>query len=202
MSFTAHLLSIMSAAQKLTKPSQDQLELTVAQALYDLEVSVADLKKDLRPLQISAAREVEVGGGKKAIVIFVPVPLLKSFHKIQQRLTRELEKKFSDRHVVFIAQRRILKKPGRRSRTVQKRPRSRTLTSVHEKILEDLVFPTEIVGKRTRCLVDGRKIQKVFLDQKDSANLDYKLDSFSSVYNKLTGKNVTFQFEVKAGEGL
>ena len=77
------------------------------------------------------------------------------------RLTRELEKKFSDRHVVFVAQRRMLRKPTRTSRVVQKRPRSRTLTSVHEKILEDLVFPTEIVGKRTRVAVDGSKLLKV-----------------------------------------
>ncbi|ORY82053.1 protein component of the small ribosomal subunit [Protomyces lactucae-debilis] len=184
----------MSAANKINKITQDSVELTVAQALYDLETSVADLKADLRPLQISAAKEIEVGAGKKAIVIFVPVPQLQAFHKIQQRLTRELEKKFSDRHVVFVAQRRILKKPGRRSRATQKRPRNRTLTSVHEKILEDLVFPTEIVGKRTRSLTDGRKIQKVFLDQKDAGNLDYKLDSFSSVYSKLTGKTVVFEF--------
>lgn len=79
------------------------------------------------------------------------------------RLTRELEKKFSDRHVVFIAQRRILRKPTRSSRVGQKRPRTRTLTSVHEKILEDLVFPTDIVGKRTRIAVDGSKLLKVYV---------------------------------------
>lgn len=78
-------------------------------------------------------------------------------------MTRELEKKFSDRHVVFVAQRRMLRKPTRTSRVKQKRPRSRTLTSVHEKILEDLVFPTEIVGKRTRIAVDGAKTLKVYV---------------------------------------
>jgi small subunit ribosomal protein S7e len=77
------------------------------------------------------------------------------------RLTRELEKKFSDCHVVFVAQRRMLPKPTRTSRVGQKRPRSRTLTNVHERILEDLVFPTEIVGKRTRIAVDGSKLLKV-----------------------------------------
>lgn len=79
------------------------------------------------------------------------------------RLTRELEKKFSDRHVVFVAQRRMLRKPTRTSRVQQKRPRSRTLTNVHDKILEDLVFPTEIVGKRTRVAVDGSKLLKVYV---------------------------------------
>ncbi|KAG2043185.1 40S ribosomal protein S7 [Suillus americanus] len=174
--------------------SPDETEVSVAQALIDLENNVPELKTELRALQISAAREVDVRGGKKAIVVFVPIPQLKAFHKVQQRLTRELEKKFSDRHVVFVAQRRMLSKPTRNSRVKQKRPRSRTLTNVHEKILEDLVFPTEIVGKRTRVSVDGSKLLKVILDPKDATSLEYKLDSFSSVYRRLTGKDVTFEF--------
>ncbi|OZJ02959.1 40S ribosomal protein S7 [Bifiguratus adelaidae] len=190
------------ASHKIAKPvgsaPADEVELTVAQALFDLENNVPELKKDLRPLQIASAKEVEVGSGRKALAIFVPVPLLKNFHKVQQRLTRELEKKFSDRHIVFIAQRRILPKPTRNSRTKQARPRSRTLTSVHEKILDDLVYPTEIIGKRTRVNVDGSKVTKVFLDTKDATNLEYKLDTFSHVYKKLTGKDVVFEFPATA----
>lgn len=170
---------ILRTANAPTTPP-DETETSVAQALIDLENNVPELKAELRVLQISAAREVDVRGGKKAIVVFVPVPQLKAFRKVQQRyvrvlyfqrrdvdyqvfnrLTRELEKKFSDRHVVFVAQRRMLRKPTRTSRVKQKRPRSRTLTNVHEKILEDLVFPTEIVGKRTRVAVDGSKLLKV-----------------------------------------
>lgn len=108
-------------------------------------------------------------------------------------MTRELEKKFPDRHVVFLAERRILPKPGRRSKQTQKRPRSRTLTAVHDKVLEDLVFPTEIIGKRVRYLVGGNKIQKVLLDSKDANAVDYKLESFQSIYAKLTGKQVVFE---------
>lgn len=63
----------------------DAIETEVAQALVDLENNVPELKSELRALQISAAREVDVRGGKKAIVIFVPVPQLKAFHKIQAR---------------------------------------------------------------------------------------------------------------------
>src|SRR2546423_7496841 len=104
---------------------------SIARALFDLENNVPELKKDLKPLQITDAKEVcvgvrflhiyglkiyflffwnqlieffyqgchskfidtvliqfdlkyELGGGKKAIVIYVPVPLLKQFHKVQQ----------------------------------------------------------------------------------------------------------------------
>lgn len=34
--------------------------------------------------------QIEVSHGKKAIVIFVPVPLLQGFHKVQQRYTPSL----------------------------------------------------------------------------------------------------------------
>ncbi|ANB11757.1 ribosomal 40S subunit protein S7A [Sugiyamaella lignohabitans] len=190
----------MSAANKILKAEPSELELQVAQAFIDLENSSADLKADLRPLQFKAVREIEVSGGKKAIVIFVPVPSLNSFHKVQQRLTRELEKKFSDRYVIFLAERRILPKPGRRSRQTQKRPRSRTLTAVHDALLEDLVFPTEIIGKRVRYQVGGSKLQKVILDSKDITTLEHKLDSFQSVYNKLTGKQVVFEVPSVQGE--
>ncbi|KAI9595275.1 ribosomal protein S7e [Syncephalis fuscata] len=191
----------MSAVNKILKPEgaapATEVELQVAQAFIDLENNVAEIKKDLRPLRIASAKEIDLGHGKKAIAVFIPVPQLKQFHKVQQRLTRELEKKFSDRHIVFVAQRRILAKPTRTARVQQKRPRSRTLTSVHEKILEDLVYPTEIVGRRTRVKVDGSKLIKVFLDKKDATALEYKLDTFSVVYKKLTGKDVKFEFPVQ-----
>src|ERR1700744_1332185 len=148
--------------------------------------------------------QLEVGHGKRAIVIFVPVPILGGFHKVQQRLTRELEKKFSDRHVLILAMRRILPRPKRsnRSRTsqTQKRPRSRTLTAVHDAILADLVYPVEIVGKRIRTKEDGSKMLKIVLDEKERGGVDYRLDTYSEVYKRLTGKGVNFEFPQSGSE--
>ncbi|CCC68762.1 hypothetical protein NCAS_0B06780 [Naumovozyma castellii] len=180
-------------SNKVLSQSPSELELQVAQAFIDLENSSAEMKSELRPLQFKSVREIEVAGGKKALTVFVPVPSLAAYHKVQTKLTRELEKKFPDRHVIFLAERRILPKPSRTSRQLQKRPRSRTLTSVHDKILEDMVFPTEIIGKRVRYLTGGNKIQKVLLNSKDVQQVDYKLESFQSVYSKLTGKQIVFE---------
>lgn len=61
--------------------------------------------------------------------------------------------------VIVIATRRILRPPKKGS-AVQ-RPRSRTLTTVHDAMLEDIVLPAEIVGKRVRYRLDGSKVMKV-----------------------------------------
>merc|ERR1711907_704696 len=175
----------------------EPFELDVAQALCDLEANSNDLKAELRELHIVSAKEVDVTG-RKAVVIFVPFKLLKVVHKIQSRLVRELEKKFSGKHVVLIGQRRIMRKPSSGQRQPkQKRPRSRTLTAVHEAILEDLVYPTEIVGKRTRVRMDNSKQLKVYLDPKDQVTVETKLDTFAQVYKKLTNKDVVFEFPVQ-----
>merc|ERR1712066_76669 len=119
----------------------------------------------------------------------------KAFQKIQVRLVRELEKKFSGKHVVFIAQRKILAKPTRKANKLkQKRPRSRTLVAVHQSVLDDMVYPAEIVGKRTRIRLDGSRLFKVHLDKTQQTNIEHKTETFASVYKKLTGKEVTSEF--------
>ncbi len=55
----------------------------------------SDLGAQFREVLISGAIEIDVGQGKKAIVIFVSVPQLKNFQKFQMRLVTELEKKLS-----------------------------------------------------------------------------------------------------------
>ncbi|KAJ6861300.1 hypothetical protein NC651_037397 [Populus alba x Populus x berolinensis] len=188
----------MFTAKKKIQKDKDaeptEFEETVAQAFFDLENSNSDLKSELKDLFINSAVQIDVAGNRKAIVIYVPYRLRKSYRKVHLRLVRELEKKFSGKDVVLLATRRIVRPPKKGS-AVQ-RPRSRTLTAVHEAMLEDLVYPAEIVGKRTRYRIDGSKISKIFLDPKERNNTEYKLESYAGVYRKLTGKDVVFYFPV------
>jgi small subunit ribosomal protein S7e len=183
---------------KIAKPAGEtpsDLETQVSQAILELEANT-DLKAQLRELHITGARQFEVVG-KKALVIYVPVPQLKAFQKIQVRLVRELEKKFSGRFIFLLGQRRILPKPTRHSRglsTKQQRPRSRTLTAVHEMWIQDLCYPAEQVGKRTRYRLDGSAFIKIHLDKQQQTNVEHKLETIAGVYKKMTGKEVQFEF--------
>ena len=146
----------------------------------------------------NVAQEVDLGEGKKAVVIFVPTPQLTAFQKLirEKGLIEELEKKLSGKHVSIIGERRIVRKESRKkgSRALnQLRPRSRTLTSVHASILEDLVFPTEIVGKRLRYKSDGSRLLKVHLQQ-DNKGVSDRIDAFKKVYLSLTMKDIAFEF--------
>ncbi|CAH9084816.1 unnamed protein product [Cuscuta epithymum] len=175
---------------KAAEPTE--FEESVAQALFDLENTNQELKSDLKDLYINSALQIDVSGNRKAVVIHVPYRLRKAFRKIHVRLVRELEKKFSGKDVIVIATRRIVR-PPKKGAAVQ-RPRSRTLTAVHEAILEDVVVPAEIVGKRVRYRIDGSKIMKILLDPKQKNDTEYKLETFSAVYRKLSGKDVVFEY--------
>jgi len=185
------------ASKKIYKRADQaptELEESVAKALVELEITSKEMSGELRDLFFLSAKEVESPTGKKAVIIFVPYRLHKRFQKLQSRLIRELEKKFSGKHVAIVAQRTILSKNYARDHPGQLRPRSRTLTAVHTAVLEDIVYPTQIVGKRIRFRSDGSRLLKVYLDPKDVKEVDYKLKTFSAVYKKLTNKNVEFLF--------
>merc|ERR1711962_1292741 len=97
-------MAVFSAGAKIIKPSGEkanEFELSISQALLELEIN-SELKNQLRELYITGAKEIDLGGNKKAVVILVPVPQLRAFQRVQSRLVRELEK------------------------NTQKRPRSRT----------------------------------------------------------------------------
>jgi len=187
-------------AQKIVKatndkPENSELDEEVAAALISIETSQSsDIKAAVRDIVISGSRRVETTKSDKVVVIFFPYRSWKTAKTIQGKLIRELEKKLKHK-VILCANRTIMDKNFKRKGMNMKiRPRSRTLTSVHESILEDIVGPSEIVGKRTRITTDGSKLLKIFLDPKEKEQTEEKLEAFSAVYRQLTAKQATFLY--------
>ncbi len=65
---------------------------------------------------------------------------------------------------------------------------------MHDAILEDLVYPAEIVGKRIRIRLDSSRLIKVHLDKNQQTNIEHKTETFAAIYKRLTGKEDTFEF--------
>lgn len=49
---------------------------------------------------------------------------------------------------------------------------------MYDAILDDLVFPAEIVGKRIRVKLDGKQVMKVHLDKTQQTNIEHKVIFF------------------------
>ena len=75
------------ASRVIQGVSPDSFEESVAQALFDLEATSAELKGDLRDLYIMSAKEVDTTDGRKAVIIHVPFRLRKGFQKMPRSLS-------------------------------------------------------------------------------------------------------------------
>lgn len=48
---------------------------------------------------------------------------------------------------------------------------------MYDALLEDLVYPVEIVGKRIRIKLDGTQLIKVHLDKNEQTNIEHKVNT-------------------------
>ena len=141
-------------------------------------------------------KQVKLPSGESAVVLYMPTRVLKAAAPVIPRVVRELEKKRGGSHVVVIGHRRMLPRVHHGTRQLsQQRPVSRSLTSVHEATLEDLVYPLQIVGKRTRVKTDQSRLLKVVLSKKERNDYEQKLVTFETVYHALTGRRMRLSFE-------
>ncbi|KAG8340456.1 putative Ribosomal protein S7e [Trypanosoma vivax] len=177
---------------KRNDPSPD--EDSVAKAIFELELTHKTLRKHLPRFHINTVRRLKNPRQKKeAMVILYPLRFIMLVRKIQRTLTAELEKQFPGSVVLLVAQRKITKRPSDVYK-LQLVQRSRTSVAVFENILNDLIFPCDVVGRRWRYRTDGGKMMKVFLDSRDRKRVEARLPLIAHVYRQLTHRNVTFGF--------
>eukprot|EP00924_Labyrinthula_sp_SR-Ha-C_P011462 maker-scaffold_46-snap-gene-1.98-mRNA-1 protein AED:0.18 eAED:0.19 QI:0/0/0/1/0/0/2/0/177 len=176
----------------MIKPIQTKKEMAPKENLA--KTVEKQLSKLNSPLKVLSAVEVPTSNGS-CLLVFIPYKQLSTYKKTAS----ELQSKLSQT-TIFIAQRTVLGKnhtryPGVKAGTP--RPNSRTLSSVQDNMLNDLCYPTEVVGKRIRYNKDGTKIVKIFLDPTVKEEVEDKLEAFEAVYSKLTNKKAIFSFPVE-----
>lgn len=174
-----------------------EFEYHVAQTLGEIEASESDLRAEMKEISITGAIEFSAvlrGGTRSAVVIMISYRSMSAAKKVHTRLVDELQRRFS-RPVVLVFKRTILPK-YLKSKGQQKRPYSRTLTMVHDAVLEDIIHPVAIVGKRMRVKMNGKRVFKVLLDSSKRDLIEDKLELLVAVYRKLTNKEVVFEFPV------
>merc|ERR1712217_376558 len=164
----------------------------IKQIITEIEVNQKDLKNKLEGFCIKSAEEIDVSPTQRVILIKVPCRIAKKIQAIQPQLNVEIQQRISTCDVIIVADYRIKQKI--KSGSIQQRPMSRTLTAVHKAFLTDIVYPSEIVGKKTRYRQDGTKSTVVYLDSKNQDNNQNKLIVFRHTYKKLTGKDVMFEY--------
>lgn len=185
----------MSAVATKKEASSSDFEKLVSAAFQELQTQHTELREDLKQVFIASAVQFQATfreQTRRAVLITLHFKSRAAERKIHQTLVQELEKKFKV-PVVIVFQRTILPK-YLKMKGQQRRPRSRTLTAVHDALLEDVLFPFDILGRRTRVKVNGSKLFKVLLDPKDREVLQDKAETLAAVYRTLTNKEVVFEF--------
>lgn len=189
MSYLPHLRKL----RKAKRSKATALENDVAKAIYDLELNHRTLKTHLPRFHVNTAKEIEGKGAKKGLVIFYPLRYLLLVRKNAKVLTAELEKKFAGRVVVLVAQRKVARRPSDIYK-LQAVQRSQTASAVNSSILDDLIYPADVVARRWRARVDGSQVAKVYLDSRDRKKMEGRLPILTAVYKKLTHRALSFGF--------
>ncbi|CAD8069664.1 unnamed protein product [Paramecium primaurelia] len=179
------------AANKFWKKKElSSLEQQVGLALTQIEGTITEVKN----LRLSSVVDftTKINAKKQVYLVFIPYPCLTIYNKISQKLLPELEKRVKAT-ILVVAKRTIESKWVKKHRS-QTRPNSRTLTTVYDGLLEDLISPSIILGRRTRVRVDGTKFYRIFLDESDQKDLESRLESIKDVYKILTTRDLEFEF--------
>ena len=186
-----------NARGKILKKDDEKtdLEEEIAKTIYDLEMKS---EADLSNVYITGAEHFEfedrAGRASKALLVRIPFRSLPYFQKARGVVVGALEKKFKGSTVIVAANRTIVSKFQKTAKGSGPRPRSRTLTNVHNALLEEVVAPAHIAAKHTRISAAGGRLVKVFLDPLDRDEVEDKLDAFAETYRRLTHKKVAFEF--------
>ena len=144
---------------------------------------------------ITVKKAVEIANGKEkpSILVYISFRAQKSLlTNLYKKLVVELEKKLKT-IVLLVAARNIDSRWIKKNKT-QQRPYSRTLSSVYDCLLDELLLPGSIIGKRTRVRLDGSSFTKITVEKTEQHFLEERVNAIVNAYKKLTTRDITIEF--------
>jgi small subunit ribosomal protein S7e len=152
-----------------------------------------NLKKDLEALKIESANEITIGNNKRCYLVQVNESSVKNLQNVHAEIVKKLEDHFNTPVLIVPYKKRVNGNLYRKYVSKQV-PRTKTLTAVYDSLLEDLLYPATIVGKRVRFPKGNNRLFKVLVDPLDKETVEYKIGAISSTYKALTNRDLAIEF--------
>merc|ERR1712183_45089 len=173
------------------------LEREIAKVIYDLAQSSSENREEFRSIYIAGAREFQIGQlgkrDKRVVLIYVPYPSLKSAQKLHYKIVNEIQKRKSIQ--AFITAKRTIQSKWIKVHHSQTWARSRTLTSVFDAILDDLLVPGNITARRIRHKLNGKLTYKIWVNEENKPYLEDRADAITQIYDSLTHRSIDIDFK-------
>ena len=174
------------------KSKVTEIEKNVSTTLDKIKDSEKE-KTDLKSIQLEHVNEVDMGKGQKCYLVQVSTTNVAGYKRVHSLITKKLEESLSSTVILILAKKRVNGKDFR-SFVSKKVPRDRTLTSVFDGYLDDIIFPATIVGKRIRYPTGKIRSYKVFVDPLDKEVVEDKLPAIIACYKALTNRKLEVEF--------
>ena len=183
----------MSKKEGSKKGGVSEIQKNVSNALEKIKDSEKDHKNELESIKIEYTNEVKMEDDQKCYLVQISTQNLAGFKKVHSLLTKKLEEHLSN-PVIIIPSRKRVNGNEYRSFVSKKVPRDRTLTSVFDAYLDDILYPATIVGKRIRYPVGKTRTYKVLVDPLDKETVEYKIRAMTACYRALTNRKLEIEF--------
>lgn len=181
------------AAAQAEAPKKSAIHSEIDKIVVDATKSY-EHKKTTKTEIVSEVKELKITGEDKksynALVVYLPFVYTKNHKGLLAKIVNEIQTK-KKLPAFIVTQRTMI---HGKSDFKQKIPRNRTLTSVYDSILEDLISPGIIIGKRARYHLDGSQHIKIFLNDESKGYLENKTALIAQIYKQLTNRKVSFEF--------
>ena len=129
----------------------------------------------------------------KALVIYLPFPYLKDHKPAVNKIINEVQAKTGS-YTFVVAKRTVISKWSDYNQKISK---SRTLTDVCDAILEDLLTPGQIIGRRMRVRLNGTHLYKIHVSDDSKPYLQDKVETITQIYHALTNRKIAIEFRAE-----